>query len=193
MTGVGGELLLGVVLGLSLAGPPGPMNAWIAAAASRSYRSGVATGLGAVSADAILAAVVFLLSRTFDLEAGLRFVCLLGAAVMGFFSWRLASALRRPVRETAELRSFGQALGLGLSNPFQILWWLTGGVGFAYVGGAALLLGLFGALVGWVLAFPLAVRAGARRSPKVERGILVVSAAAMAGFAGYFLVLALIA
>ncbi len=184
-----GDLLLGAALGASLAVPPGPMNAWIAAASTRSYRGGVATGLGAMSADAILGAVVYVLHGPIDLAPVRRLVYLLGAAVMAYFAVRLVR--RTPEAAVAtDRRSFSQALLLGLSNPFQILWWLTAGIGFAFVGGAVLLLGLFGAIVVWVTTFPLAVRSGARRSPRFEKAVVVVSTVAMAVFAGYFAVLA---
>jgi threonine/homoserine/homoserine lactone efflux protein len=184
------ELLLGLALGLTLAPPPGPMNAWIASAAVRSYRAGVATGLGAVSADAILGGVVYALDRFVDLEAASKFIYVLGAAVLAYFAYRL---LRRSAPATTvprPLRSFAPALALGLSNPYQILWWLTAGVGFAYVGGAALLVGLFAALLAWVVAFPWVVRAGAKRWPAVERWVRIGSGVALVGFAGYFAVLA---
>lgn len=189
----GSELILGALLGASLAIPPGPMNAWIVGASSRSYRAGVATGLGAVTADGILGIAVFLLGRATDLHSVVRFVYVLGAGVMAYFTIRLLRGVGRPPVLASELRTYSQSLVLGLSNPYQILWWLTAGVGFVYVGGPLLLAGLFGAIVLWVLALPVAVRAGTRRSPRVERAVLVGSAAAMAVFAAYFVLLAALA
>jgi len=69
-----------------------------------------------------------------------------------------------------------------------VVWWLTAGVAFAYLGGPVLLLGLFGAIVLWVLAFPAAVHSGARRHPLVERGVRYASAVILLGFAAYFAV-----
>ncbi len=187
------ELLLGAGLGLSLAVPPGPMNAWIAAAASRSYRAGVATGCGAMTADGILGAVVFLLYRNVDLAAGLPLIYGLGAGVLGFFAYRLLRTDARAEPPDREVPSFVQALGLGLTNPFQVLWWLTAGIGSAYAGGLPLLLALFGAIAVWVVAFPWAIHLGVRRSPKVERAVRLGSAVALAAFGAYFLVLAVLA
>lgn len=187
-----GELLLGAALGLTLAPPPGPMNVWIAAGAARSYRTGVATGLGAVAADAALGAVVFALYRSVDLAAASRAIYVAGAAALFWYAFRLFRAGRGATAPAGEVRSFLQALGLGLTNPYQILWWLTAGIGFAYVGGAPLLLGLFGALLAWVLAFPAVVRAGTRRSPRLERYVRVASGFALVGFALYFVALAVV-
>lgn len=184
------ELLVGAGLGLSLAVPPGPMNAWIAAASTRAYRSGVATGFGAMTADVALGLVVFVVYRSVNLRAALPFVYLLGAGVMAFLAYRLVTARPVPSPSRGELRTYSQAFAFGLTNPFQVLWWLTAGVGFAYVGGLALLLGLFGAIAAWVLSFPALIRAGVRRSARLERGVVVGSAVALAAFAGYFVALA---
>jgi arginine exporter protein ArgO len=48
------SLFSGVLLGYSLAVPPGPMNALIAAWSLRSFRHGFAVGAGAMSADFLL-------------------------------------------------------------------------------------------------------------------------------------------
>lgn len=181
--------LLGLALGASLAVPPGPMNAWIAAASVRSYRAGLATGFGAMTADALLGTVVYLVHGPMDLRAVREVVYALGAGVMAYFAVRLARRRADPSEER-EFRSFSRALLLGLSNPFQVLWWLTAGIGFAFVGGAILLFGLFGAIVVWVTVFPLAVRGGARRWERFERAVALVSTGALAAFAVYFAVLA---
>lgn len=182
----------GLALGFSLTVPPGPMNALIAARAAGSFRDGIVTGLGAMSADLLLGAVVLTLSTVVDLHPIVRPVDALGAVVLAYFGWRIVRAgSAEPVSPTGRARTYSQALALGLSNPFQIVWWLTAGLAFARLGGAVLLAGLFGAVAVWIVAFPYAVHAGARRSPRAYRGIVLASAAIMFAFAAYFAVLAL--
>ncbi len=48
------SLFSGLLLGYSLAVPPGPMNALIAAWSLRSFRHGFTVGVGAMSADFLL-------------------------------------------------------------------------------------------------------------------------------------------
>jgi len=48
------SLFSGLLLGYSLAVPPGPINALIAAWSLRSFRHGFAVGAGAMSADFLL-------------------------------------------------------------------------------------------------------------------------------------------
>ncbi len=162
------------------------MNAWIAALAARSFRDGFLTGLGAMTADGLLGATVYLLDRYVDLPAIVRYVYLVGAAIMLFLAWRL---LRRPAEAEASeprARAFLRALALGLTNPFQVVWWLTAGVAFAYLGGGVLLVGLFAAIAVWVVAFPWAIHAGTRQRPAVGRAVRYASGAILVAFAIYF-------
>jgi len=186
------DLAFGLVLGFSLTIPPGPMNAFIVAHSVRSFRSGVTAGLGAMSADLVLGGVVYALRSVVDLSTEVRWVYLLGAAVMVYFG---AGLLRPPKdlspAEVAGVRTYTSALSLGLSNPFQILWWLTAGLAFAYFGGWVLFVGLFGAIAVWIVVFPWAVHLGAGQRPRLGRALVVASAILMFGFAGYFLFLAL--
>jgi threonine/homoserine/homoserine lactone efflux protein len=181
------EAGVGVLLGFTLVAPPGPMNALIASQSVRSFHHGVVTGLGAMSADAALGGVVFALSAAIDLAKFVRPVYVLGCGVMSYFGLRLL------VRRSAEtpppvspVRTYSMALLLGLSNPFQILWWLTAGLAFAYVGGWALFAGLFSAIAVWIVAFPYALSTGVPRSPSVERWITYGSGLLMIAFAAYF-------
>ena len=185
------EIAFGIVLGFSLAGPPGPMNALIAARSAGSFRAGFLTGLGAFTADLLLGLIVYLLQHDLDVEAVIRYVYVLGCGVMLFFAYRLFRS-RPPVDESSrgQVSAYSSALGVGLSNPFQILWWLTAGLAFAYIGGAVLFLGLFGAILVWIVAFPLAVQSGVRRYPRLRQYVSWVSGAVMVAFGIYFAVLA---
>jgi threonine/homoserine/homoserine lactone efflux protein len=192
MTSLLYDLAFGVALGFSLTIPPGPMNLFIAARSVRSFGEGVAAGLGAMSADLVLGLVVYGLHSAVDLTAELRWIYVLGAVVMVYLGvglLRRETAVAPP--ETFGLRTYTSALGLGLSNPFQILWWLTVGLAFAYFGGLVLFAGLFGAIAVWIVAFPWAVHRGTERRPKVARAVVIVSGALVFGFAAYFVFLAL--
>lgn len=186
-----GAAILGAALGFSLVVPPGPMNALILARSASSWRAGAATGAGALTADGILGAIVFTLRSIADLSSFIRVVYVLGSGVMVLLAYLLLRP--RPHDAAAVLPSrtaYSQGLGLGLSNPYQIVWWLTAGVGFAYVGGSSLLVGLFGAIGIWVVTFPWVVRSGTRRFPAAEKWIRWASGSAMIGFAAYFAYLA---
>lgn len=182
---------VGLLLGFSLTVPPGPMNALIAARSARSYRAGVVTGIGAMSADVVLGAIVLTVSTVLDLAPIVRPVDAIGAAALLFFGTRIlrsgGSASAVPVDDA---RTFGQALLVGFTNPFQIVWWLTAGLAVARFGGVGLLVALFGAVAIWVVAFPYAVHRGVSGSARRTRAIVVGSGAIMLAFAAYFAFLA---
>ena len=192
MTGFAFELAFGLLLGFSLTIPPGPMNAFIASQAVRSFREGLTAGVGAMSADLVLGVLVYALHSAVDLSAGLRWIYLAGAAVMVYLGVGLVKGgSAHPPPETGGVRTYTKALALGVSNPFQIVWWLTAGLAFAYLGGWVLFVGLFGAIAVWIVAFPWVVHAGTERRPDIARAVLVVSGVVIFAFAAYFLVLAL--
>jgi len=168
------------------------MNALIASRSTLSLRAGIVTGFGAMSADLVLGALVYALRSLVDLASVVRYVYVIGAVVMACLGYRLLTAAPvPPTTEPAGLRTYSQALGVGLSNPFQIVWWLTAGLAFAYLGGLLLYVALFAAVLVWVLVFPYAIHLGTRERPSVARGVVYASGAILLGFAAYFAYLAL--
>ena len=181
----------GALLGFSLTVPPGPMNALIAARAANSWRAGWLTGLGALTADGILGAVVYAFQSVVDLSAYIRAIYAVGSLVMAVVAFLiLRPHPRSEPPAPSNATAYGQGVVTGLSNPFQIVWWLTAGIGFAYVGGAPLFAGLFGAILVWVIVFPWAVRTGTEHYPSAEPWIRIGFGALLAAFAAYFALLA---
>lgn len=188
---VGSEVGFGLVLGFTLVVPPGPMNALIATRSTLSFRRGLLTGLGAMSADLVLGIVVYALQSTVDLSSVVRYIYGLGCIVMAYLGYHLLKPRPEgPPAPAGGLATYSTALAVGISNPFQILWWLTAGLAFAYLGGIALFSGLFGAIAVWIVSFPYAVHAGVRHFPRAERAVTWVSGAVMFAFAAYFALLA---
>jgi threonine/homoserine/homoserine lactone efflux protein len=184
-------LVFGLALGFSLTISPGPMNALIASQTVLSLRRGILTGVGAMTADLVLGVLVYALRAEIDVGAVVRAVYVGGAVVMVFFGCRLLLRARAPTAEQgSEVRTYAQAVLLGISNPFQIVWWLTAGLAFAYLGGPVLFVGLFTAIGIWVVVFPYALHLGTRRHADVGRVVAYVSSAVMFVFAAYFLILA---
>jgi len=109
-------------------------------------------------------------------------------------------------------RGFRKAFVLALTNPYQIAFWLTVGVALLdpgtvdvlgktpYVGGSltgvlvvqtgspALVVGLFGGIVSWIVGFPAALVAAGNRIDRLVPAVAAGSALVLAGFGVYFLV-----
>ena len=207
----------GMVFGLALAAPPGPMNAIIAEeSVVRGWTAGFRAGLGAMLADAVffvlaLIGVVAVVERFPTLRAGMVTA---GGVLMLYFAVgaaRDAEATLTGEGETEAGRGFQKAFVLALTNPYQILFWLTVGVGLlkpgeidvlSYVpvagdplagtmvvatGSPALLAGLFGGIVVWIVGFPGALVAGRRRVDAFAPLVAIGSALVLAGFGVFFL------
>jgi threonine/homoserine/homoserine lactone efflux protein len=234
-------LVLGAVFGLALAAPPGPMNAVIAQeSVLRGWRAGASAGMGAFTADAaffVLAAVgiVEFVETAPTLKAGMVAA---GGVLMLYFAYGAVVDAREggafgvePAAagdgrasggdDTAvdvdaagvdgDKRGFTKAFVLAITNPYQIVFWLTVGVRMLrpgtvdvlshvpYAGGAldgvlvvttgspALLVGFFLGILVWVGGFPATLVAAGKRVDDFAPAVAGVSAVVLAGFGVVFL------
>lgn len=222
------SLLAGAVFGLALAAPPGPMNAIIAEeSVQNGWIAGVRAGFGAMTADAtfFVLALVGGVSIVQRAPAIRGVMVAIGGGLMLFFAYGAASdALAatgpagnagsqcdaRPTRGDPN-RGFRKAFALAITNPYQLVFWLTVGVRLLdpgtvdvlarvpAVGGAvtgalvvetgspALVAGFFGGIAVWILLFPTALVRARRRLESAATIIAAASAAVLAGYGVLFL------
>ena len=185
-------ILYGLALGFSLTVPPGPMNALIASqTATRGLRNGILTGAGAMTADMMLGVTVYAAKSLVDMHSVIKSLYLLGGAVLIILTYSMLRRGNTLPPEELKSRTYSRAVVIGITNPFQILWWLTAGIAFAYLGGMVLLAALFTAVAVWIVVFPVLISTGTRKHPGASRAVSVASAAIMLLFACYFLLSAL--
>lgn len=214
-------VVAGVVFGLALAAPPGPMNAIIAEeSVLRGWTAGFRAGLGAAVADVAFFVLAYLgvvgfVERFPTLRGTMVGV---GGLLMIYFAYGAARGARASFRPTsgddptlAEGKGFRKALVLALTNPYQILFWLTVGVGLlrpgrldvlaplptvgtdlagtfvVTTGSPALIAAFFGGIGAWIVAYPAALVAAERRVERLAPVVAGGSALVLAGFGGFFL------
>jgi threonine/homoserine/homoserine lactone efflux protein len=232
------SLAVGTVFGLALAAPPGPMNAVIAQeSVLRGWRSGARAGMGAFTADAAFFVLAALGVVEFVEDApvlkgvmvGAGGVLMLYFAIGAFAEAREGTAFGVTRFENAaesdtvpdadaeptlpgEQRGFTKAFALAITNPYQIVFWLTVGVRMLrpgtvdvlshtpYVGGQladvvvvttgspALIVGFFLGILIWVGGFPATLVAAGRRVDDFAPIVAGTSALVLAGFGVVFLV-----
>ncbi|MDZ7850848.1 MAG: LysE family transporter [Halodesulfurarchaeum sp.] len=172
------SLVAGGLLGLSLAAPPGPMNAVIAEeSVNRGWRAGFSAGLGAMSADALffLLAAAGVVAFIRDAPTLRGVMVGIGGLLMFYFAYGAAIGSGDFEDGNGSDRAgFGKAFALAITNPYQITWWLTASVGlldpgtieaFGYsllaTNGLLTIAGFFGGILLWITFFPTALlRAG---------------------------------
>ncbi|MHB8604018.1 MAG: LysE family translocator [Thermoplasmatota archaeon] len=187
----------GVALGLSLAAPPGPVNALMARETTRrGFAAGARIGLGATSADACfllatLAGASVLLARGAWL---LPYFALAGAALLGFFAygaWRDARGRTESAREGEGGRArvgFATGFLIAATSPWNYAWWLGAGVPLfstlGWLAGVGLVLGV----LAWLVTFNALLALGARRFERLPIIVSYVSAGVLALFAAFLVV-----
>ncbi len=178
--------ILGVVLGVSLAGPPGPVTAVLVRRASISVMKGVFVGFGAMTADFILMILTFLFRSRVNLSSYDGIIYLVGA----FFFVLIAVLIIRS-KDVQEPRLYNSGylagLSIGLINPLQIGWWLTAGLGFYTKFGILPFYFLFVGIVFWVFFLSALVYAfSTRYGNLVNLGIKLFSFCSLTAFGIYF-------
>ena len=154
--------LIGFVLGLSLAAPPGPVNAIIMNESSKSVLHGSSVGAGAMTADFIFLVLLYF-GRVIIPEWTFKYLYLFGGVVMIYLS---ISVLRSRMPSKTPKGNYFVGLSMGITNPFQIVWWVT--VGLFLIQRMTLLSvgGFFFGLLTWIVLFPYTMnRVGSRYSP----------------------------
>ena len=196
-------LLSGVALGFSIAAPPGPVTALAAQqVVSRSWVSGWLVLLGATVADAIFFALTFYgvtrfvspsLRNLLFVVGGLLMIYLAASVVRDARRLRTGAGFSRPYRWASSSRSpFLLGLFVGLTNPFQLGWWVAIGAGMVAEYGGSIAVGFFSGILLWTVVFSAIVHAGVARYERLAPVIAYASAAIMAGFGSWFLFLGLL-
>ncbi|WP_380681773.1 LysE family translocator [Salinigranum sp. GCM10025319] len=210
------------MFGLALAAPPGPMNAVIAEeSVVHGWSSGFRAGLGAMSADAVFFVLSLVGVVAFvDQFPTVRGVMVgVGGLLMLYFAYGAARELGETFEPSDEAAADGGETGAGfrkafllaITNPYQILFWLTIGVALLesgrfdvlaqtpYVGGdlagalvvekgsPALIAGFFGGILMWITGFPAALVTAERRVEAFAPAVTALSALVLAGFGVLFL------
>jgi threonine/homoserine/homoserine lactone efflux protein len=192
-----GFLLRGIVLGFSIAAPVGPIGVLcIRRTMAQGRASGLASGLGAATADAIYGSIAgfgltFVSSFLVDQQTWLRliggvFLCYLG----------LKTLLARPSEQAAVakgsglLGAYASTFLLTLTNPLTILFFAAvfAGTGIASTGGdyaaaAVLVLGVFaGSSLWWLFLSGVSSLFRERIGPRGLGWINRISGVVITGF-----------
>lgn len=189
-----GIMVAGIALGLSLAVPPGPVNAIIAAqSSSRSAFRGFMVGLGALTADSIFLIITFFLGSLIIFNDALRsafymvsFVLMLLLAYLTFRSLKGLGRLTGNSERGGHL-PYVTGLTIGLTNPLQITWWLSVGLSLISSIGLIIIMGFFTGILLWITIFPLTMHWASSRVPSLYRWVIYASTLLLFAFAGWFL------
>ncbi|HUI01860.1 MAG TPA: LysE family transporter [Nitrososphaerales archaeon] len=190
-------LLTGTALGFSIAAPPGPVTALaVQQVAARSWLAGWMVLLGATASDGVFFVLTYY-GVTRIVTAGERsWLFVLGGILMLYLAASILRGARRkgaapgpaPRRWTSlERIPFLMGLGIGLTNPFQLGWWVAIGAGMVSDFGASIAVGFFIGIVSWTIIVSSLVHAGVRRYERLAPFVAYAAGTIMAAFAVWFL------
>jgi threonine/homoserine/homoserine lactone efflux protein len=183
------QFAAGALLGLSLAAPPGPVIAVIAGASARGRtRESIATGLGAMTGDAVWLGLVVLGFIAFLKDHG-RLIGLLGLAGGGlllWMAWETWRAARRGIGESSTPGSYRLGFVTVLTSPYSFAWWMASGPILIRTLGGAGIAGLFLSILVYVVAFTYAMKWLGERVRHTAAAVAYVSVAILAVFGVLF-------
>jgi threonine/homoserine/homoserine lactone efflux protein len=179
-------LLAGIAIGLSLAIPPGAINALMAADVVRGpYTNGIKIGLGAMTADLTYLIITLIGVYVFFTGDVVRLiVSVAGAIMLCYIGLMTIKGYNKPLKESeAEASKNRYLLGvtIGMANPAQMLWWFTAGAALVSYFSLLGIVGFFIGIFVWVVFFSVTLHYASAKAKWVYPIVIV--------FSGLFLVL----
>ena len=191
------SFITGILLGLGVAIPIGPLNILIMNYSLSSFGRGFALGMGAMSADILYFVLLSLgVLVVFDNTWIFKSIALFGAIFLLYMAWacyknasKMLAKISNTEREESLLACYLKGLGLNSINPFIVGFWLSlSSVVASSANWMIAALGVLLALFAWVLGLSI-VTSLARRiiSAKVARIFSYVSAVLMLFFTAFLI------
>jgi threonine/homoserine/homoserine lactone efflux protein len=181
------SIVAGIVLGLSLGVPPGPVNAAIAAATSRrSYVDGIKVGLGAMTSDftyLILTVIGVAVLLTGSLARNV--ISVVGGLILLYYAYSTLKSYRATAEGSGNEKAgspYLTGLFLAMTNPMGIVWWVTAGAAFVAMFNVFGVIGFMLGLFGWICGFSVFVYYAGKKVSLVYPVIIIGSGLMMLFF-----------
>ncbi len=191
------SFITGILLGLGVAIPIGPLNILIMNYSLSSFGRGFALGMGAMSADILYFVLLSLgVLVVFDNTWIFKSIAIFGAIFLLYMAWacyknasKMLAKISNTERGESLLACYLKGLGLNSINPFIVGFWLSlSSVVASSANWMIAALGVLLALFAWVLGLSI-VTSLARRiiSAKAARIFSYVSAVLMLFFTAFLI------
>lgn len=184
------SFIQGVLMGLGVSVPIGPVNVLIMSYALRSYTKALCLGLGAISADMLYLALSALgISQLAKIPIVFACISVFGAAFLLYIALGIYRQAKRSVQlQSVELGShvavFGKGFLLNIFNPYVIMFWLSVSASIGRERFGLALAGLVCGILSWITLFALAVyKSRAKISDRAARAFAYISALILLFFA----------
>jgi threonine/homoserine/homoserine lactone efflux protein len=188
-----GIMLAGIALGLSIAAPPGPVNALIAVQAiANSKKNGFLVGLGALTADSIFLFATYCFGNMLIMDDKVRgILSVISCIIMAYLAYATFKSSKN-IKNIASTRNrkihlpYITGLTIGLTNPFQISWWASVGLTLIASIGILIIAGFFIGIFLWISLFPFTLNWLSKRFPNLYIITIYVSSVLLIAFSAWF-------
>ena len=184
------SFIQGVLMGLGVSVPIGPVNVLIMSYALQSYTKALCLGLGAMSADMLyLALSAFGISQLAKIPIVFACISVFGAAfllyiALGIYRQAKKSVQLQSVERGSHVAVFGKGFLLNIFNPYVIMFWLSVSASIGRERFGLALAGLVCGILSWIMLFALAVyKSRAKISNRAARAFAYISALILLFFA----------
>lgn len=159
------EILSGIIFGIGVSVPIGPVNILMMSYALKSYKKAFFLGLGAMGADALyLTLLSFGILKFLNSPTGFKILAVFGAIFLTYMAILILKNSKSNIKmqKTDSFSLFGifvKGFLINLSNPYVIAFWLSSAAVLSYMG-VNFILTLFGLIIGiflWISLFPLVI------------------------------------
>ncbi|MDD7600073.1 MAG: LysE family transporter [Campylobacter sp.] len=191
------SFITGILLGLGVAIPIGPLNILIMNYSLSSFGRGFALGMGAMSADILYFVLLSLgVLVVFDNTWIFKSIAIFGAIFLLYMAWacyknasKMLAKISNTERGESLLACYLKGLGLNSINPFIVGFWLSlSSVVVSSANWMIAALGVLLALFAWVLGLSFATSLARRIiSAKAARIFSYVSAVLMLFFTAFLI------
>lgn len=181
------NLVAGILIGLSLAVPPGPVNVVIAAeSVKESYVNGIKVGLGALTADATFLVIALIgVSVLFNNETIKTVISLAGGLILAYMALGILKGIGKPIKEggKGDIKNYYlTGMAIGFTNPAAILWWITAGAVLIASTDIFGIAGFFIGVVLWVTSFSMALHYAKSKAQWIYPVVTLVSSVVLLFF-----------
>ena len=188
------SLLSGLSLGFGAAVPLGPINILIMTTALRSYKSAVAIGLGAMSADLSYFILLYLVgAQITKYPLVSKLLALFGALFLLYIAWLIFQGRNDPIQKLPKkiefkdlAKNYLKGFSLTLLNPYTIAFWLSVAslIATTNLNPTYTIIGIIVAILHWITLMPLLIyKTKHLLSQKINYYFSILSASIMLFFA----------
>lgn len=180
-----------MLLGVSLAGPPGPVTAIMVDRSTKSISRGIAVGMGAMTADFILMVLILIFGQATQISRFNEYIYVLGSLFFFYLAYSIWHTKETTGPAGRYTSGYAAGLTMGIVNPMQIGWWFTAGLSVFQKFGITTMVFLFIGIVIWVFFLAILVfKATSIYGDRVKTAVKFFSITSLSFFGVLFIYLA---